>query len=76
VVETTGHGLPIARKLWDDYGWRRMYKRRSLEHKNAKESSRLGWDTNVRSKPQMIAGWPSCCAAQATASNWTASATR
>lgn len=56
VIETTGHGLPVARKLWDDFGWRRMYKRRALEQKNAKESNRLGWDTNVRTKPQMIAG--------------------
>lgn len=56
-VETTGgYGVPVTRKLWDGYGWRRLYKRRSLEMKDAKASDRLGWDTNRRSKPQMIEG--------------------
>lgn len=56
-VETTGgYGIPVTRKLWDGFGWRRMYKRRSLEQKTAKASDRLGWDTNRRTKPQMIEG--------------------
>jgi hypothetical protein len=56
-VETTGgYGIPVTRKLWDGFGWRRVYKRRSLEQKAAKASDRLGWDTNRRTKPQMIEG--------------------
>ena len=56
VVETTGHGLSVARKLYDDYGWRRSYKRRRLDTPTAKTAERVGWDTNVKTKPLMIAG--------------------
>jgi hypothetical protein len=56
-VETTGgYGVPITRKLWDAYGWRRLYKRKAIEGSAAKTTDRLGWDTNRRTKPLMIEG--------------------
>jgi hypothetical protein len=56
-VETTGgYGVPVVRKLWDGYGWRRIYKRKAVEQSAAKTTDRLGWDTNRRTKPLMIAG--------------------
>jgi hypothetical protein len=56
-VETTGgYGVPIVRKLWDGYGYRRLYKRKAVESSAAKTTDRLGWDTNRRTKPLMIAG--------------------
>lgn len=55
-VETTGYGVSVARKLWDAYGYRRVYKRKAVEMAKMKTSDRIGWDTNVRTKPLMIAG--------------------
>jgi hypothetical protein len=56
-VETTGgYGVPITRKLWDAFGYRRLYKRKAVEQSSAKASDRLGWDTNRRTKPLMIEG--------------------
>ena len=46
-VETTGGwGAPIARRVWREYGYNRMYFRKSLERKKEKQEDRLGWDTN------------------------------
>jgi hypothetical protein len=56
-VETTGgYGTPVARRLWDKLGWRRMYKRKRLEQAGDKTSNVLGFDTNRTTKPMMIAG--------------------
>lgn len=53
---TGGYGVPVTRKLWDAYGWRRIHKRRGVEQSAMKASDRLGWDTNRRTKPLIIAG--------------------
>jgi hypothetical protein len=56
-VETTGgYGMPVVRKLWDVYGWRRIYKRKAVERSGDKTTDRLGFDTNRSTKPMMIAG--------------------
>lgn len=50
VEMTGGWGASIARKLWFDYGYRKMYFRKSLEQRREKQMDRLGWDTNRVSK--------------------------
>lgn len=57
VEVTGGYGVPIVRKLWDAYGWRRMFKRKAVEAAGDETTNRLGWDTNRRTKPLMIAGF-------------------
>jgi len=50
-VETTGGwGAPVARRLWRDFGYTRMYLRKSLESRKEHQEERLGWDTNRVSK--------------------------
>lgn len=50
-VETTGgYGLFMARRLYRDYRYPKLYKRKSLDRTKEKQEDRLGWDTNRASK--------------------------
>jgi hypothetical protein len=57
MVETSGgYGSPIARALVKKYRYPRVYMRRRLEGKTEhKAEDRLGWNTDVRTKKQLIA---------------------
>lgn len=56
-VETTGGwGIPVVKKLWKEYGYRRLYTRVAVESKREKQQDRLGWSTDRRTKPLIEAG--------------------
>lgn len=55
-VETTGsHGLPVAKWL-HRAGYFPLHRRRSVESTREREQDRIGWDTNRKTKPLIIAG--------------------
>ncbi len=50
-IETTGgYGLFMARRIWRDFNYPFVYRRKSLERRKEKHEDRLGWDTNRTSK--------------------------
>lgn len=50
-IETTGGwGGAMAKRMWREYGYPLMYKRRPLDRAKEKQEDRLGWDTNRSSK--------------------------
>lgn len=55
-VEKTGnYGVPILLRVWQDYGYERVYMRkRAADDRRQKESDRLGWDTQVATKRVLI----------------------
>jgi hypothetical protein len=57
-IETTGGwGIPVVKDyLWRRYGYRKLYKRTPVEQSSDAPKQRLGWDTNRKTKPEMIAG--------------------
>lgn len=58
-VETTGGwGIPIVKDyLWRKYGYRRLYRRTPAASGTDRPETILGWDTNRRTKPELIAGF-------------------
>lgn len=57
VVERTGSwGMPIIRVLWLDYRYPYVYRSRSMGVASEKTETKLGWDTNSRTKPGLVAG--------------------
>lgn len=55
VVEVTGGwGTSIVQRLARDYRWARMYQRDAPESRTAKRMERLGWSTDVKTKPLVI----------------------
>jgi len=55
-VERTGSwGLPIVRTLWFDFHYPVLYRQRRHGSTQEKQEHRLGWDTNARTKPTLIA---------------------
>lgn len=56
MVETTGgYGMPIARDLLHKLGYARVFTRKRVESRREKSEDRLGWDTNSRTKPMILA---------------------
>lgn len=55
VERTGGYGLPISRILYHDYHYVHVYRSRKVGNTNETIDRRLGWDTNVRTKPELIA---------------------
>ncbi|WCB94503.1 hypothetical protein DSM104299_03240 [Baekduia alba] len=53
IEATGGWGLAPLRKLWKDFGYRRVFTRKSLDGTKEKTSDRLGWSTDRRTKPLM-----------------------
>lgn len=53
---TGGYGLPVARRLWLDYRYGRMYVRHSHDRQRERQEDRLGWSTDSKTKPIMVAG--------------------
>jgi hypothetical protein len=56
VERTGGWGLPILRTLWLDFHYPHVYRAKKVGNANERTESRLGWDTNMRTKPLLIAG--------------------
>lgn len=55
-IEITGsYGMPVARKVWLDYGYPQTYFRHSMDDKRQREKAQFGWDTSARTKPLMVA---------------------
>jgi hypothetical protein len=57
VERTGGWGLPILRTLWMDFHYPHVYRSKKVGNANERTESRLGWDTNMRTKPLLIAGF-------------------
>ena len=56
-IERTGSwGMPVLRTLWNDYGYPHLYRAKRVGNTSEPTEKRLGWDTNVRTKPNLIAG--------------------
>ncbi len=57
VEVTGGFGLPIVRRLRHDYRYPFVYFRHAVDRANPeKQEDRLGWSTDRRTKPIMVAG--------------------
>lgn len=57
VVERTGgYGVGILRILWLDFHYAYTYRSKRTGQTSEKTDHRLGWDTNVRTKPEMVDG--------------------
>ena len=57
VVERTGSwGQPVLRILWLDFHYPHVYRSKKVGNASEKTEHRLGWDTNVRTKPLLVAG--------------------
>lgn len=54
VEKTGGYGLSILNALVRIYRYPRVYRRRAPDLRSEKQSARLGWDTNERTKRQLI----------------------
>lgn len=54
---TGGWGLPVNRRLILDYGYPHCYHRTPLDNERGREQDLFGWDTNMRTKPIMVAGF-------------------
>ena len=61
---TGGYGLPIARRLHNDYGYPFVYLRTRLDGRNDSEDDRLGWNTGPNTKPILIDGMTELLAAE------------
>jgi hypothetical protein len=56
-VERTGSwGQPVLRILWLDFHYPHVYRSKKTGHSSERTEHRLGWDTNQRTKPLLIAG--------------------
>lgn len=52
VIETTGgYGTSMAKLIWRTFRYPWIYTRRSQESKSERQEDRLGWSTNVATKP-------------------------
>lgn len=55
-IETTGSwGIPAANKMWKGYRYPFIYFRQSVGKKMDRQENQLGWDTNSRTKPLLMA---------------------
>jgi hypothetical protein len=52
---TGGFGAPVARTIWQDFGYSLTYTRTQHDRRFERSRDRLGWDTTVATKPIMIA---------------------
>lgn len=56
-IERTGSwGAAPLRILWHDYHYPHVYRSKKIGNANERIDQRLGWDTNVRTKPLLLAG--------------------
>lgn len=55
VERTGGWGGPVARILYHDYHYPHVYRSKKVGNATERIDQRLGWDTNVRTKPELIA---------------------
>lgn len=55
VERTGGWGSPVARILYHDFHYPHVYRSKRVGNTTERIDQRLGWDTNVRTKPELIA---------------------
>ena len=55
VEVTGGYGRPVVRRLWLDLRYPYLYFRKSPDGKSQRKESRVGWDTNARTRPELVA---------------------
>lgn len=56
-IERTGSwGMPVLRILWFDFHYPFVYRSKRVGGTTEKSEHRLGWDTNMRTKPELVAG--------------------
>lgn len=54
-IETTGgFGVSIANKMWRVWKYPMLYFRRPADQKGEKQEKRLGWSTDVKTKPLLV----------------------
>lgn len=51
---TGGWGVAPANRLWKDYQYPYIYFKHSVGQKQERQEKRIGWDTNVQTKPIMV----------------------
>jgi hypothetical protein len=56
IERTGGHGAGLLRILWRDFHYPFVYRSKRTGQTSEKTEHRLGWDTNMRTKPEMVAG--------------------
>jgi hypothetical protein len=56
IERTGGWGLPVIRKLFREYQYPFLYRSKRFGSTNEKTEKKLGWDTTIRTKPDLIAG--------------------
>jgi hypothetical protein len=52
---TGGYGGPIATGAWRRYGYPNVYRRTAIDGQNEKTQDLYGWDTNTKTRPELIA---------------------
>lgn len=52
---TGGYGAPIATGAWRRYGYPNVYRRTDIQGQNDNVADLYGWDTNTRTRPELIA---------------------
>ncbi len=55
VIEKASAGHTIIDRVRNDYHYENMFKYKAYDQKSGKQRKQLGWDTNGKSKPMMIA---------------------
>lgn len=56
VERTGGYGLPVINKLFKAFQYPYLYRAKMVGSTSQKTMDKLGWDTNLRTKPLLIAG--------------------
>lgn len=55
-IEKTGPGLAVVRKIWHDFRYPFVYRRKQHQQSTEKQTENLGWSTDSATKPLLIAG--------------------
>lgn len=56
IERTGGWGVPLLRILYFDYHYPFIYRAKRTAQTSEKTEARLGWDTNQKTKPEMVSG--------------------
>jgi hypothetical protein len=56
IERTGGWGMPLIRILYRDFHYPFLYRPKKGGNTSEKTEHRLGWDTNQRTKPELVAG--------------------
>lgn len=56
IERTGGWGMPILRILWLDYRYPHVFRQKQMGKTAERSDQRLGWDTNQKTKPELVSG--------------------